>query len=107
MTINLLSGKWRIPILCKIHDGFNRPGNLSKEMPLISKKVLHSELKYLVKNNLITREQIKSAQVPWVEYKLTPFGNKLIEIVSHIENWGQNNAALFQSSGYTDKEISS
>ena len=94
-TINLLAGKWCIIILMKIRNAPVRPATLMKEIPSLSRKVLHSEINDLVKKKLIYKEQIKKSKIPWVEYKLTPLGEKLSEAIILLENWGTNNTSLF------------
>lgn len=102
-TVSLLAGKWRILILCSIHKGLVRPGELIKEIPQLSKKVLHSEIKSLTKYNLIYRVQKETVTTPWVEYHLTPLGLNLFQVIEQLSDWGTVNAALLPSPGYTDK----
>lgn len=101
-TVNLLAGKWRMIILLKIKNGTARPASLMKEIPSLSRKVLHSEINDLLKQNLIYKEQIKKSRIPWVEYRLTPQGEKLFEAIILLEEWGVNNIPFFENSPSTN-----
>lgn len=54
-TVRLLQGKWKMPILCSIRKGPVRLGQLTRELPTASKKVLTENLRELERAGLIVR----------------------------------------------------
>ncbi len=67
----MLQGKWRVHILCAMHGGPVRLGQLSRLLPEASKKVLMTELKQLVSSGLVERRDLSdSGVVRHVEYNL-------------------------------------
>ena len=88
--LEVISGKWKICILWKLTKKTYRFGELKKEMPEISIKMLSQQLKELQLGNFIHRKDFKTIP-PKVEYSLTNFGKTLDHIILEISTWGHVN----------------
>lgn len=86
-VLEVLQGKWRIPIIIALTFGKKRFGEIQKDIVDISPKMLSQELKSLEQNKIILREVYDSMPVT-VEYSLTPLGNSIKKLLSEILNWG-------------------
>ena len=63
----LVQGKWRIPILCALQDGPVRLGQLARNMPHASKKVIAQNLKELENEGVLIRTDLSETRLH-VEY---------------------------------------
>lgn len=86
-ALDVINGKWKLPILMAISGGAIRFGKISKEIPGITDKMLSKELKDLEANLLIERVVIPSFP-PTVEYSLTRHGHTLDKVISELSIWG-------------------
>lgn len=86
-TLEVIQGKWRIPIIIALTFGEKRFGELQKEIVDISPKMLSQELKALEENKIITRTLYDSMPVT-VEYALTPLGASMKKMLDEILDWG-------------------
>lgn len=87
-AIKLLSGKWRLPILRKIHYfEVIRYNELKREVSGITNTLLSQCLKELEDAHIILRKQYE--EIPMrVEYELTLEGKDLMERLDQIYEWG-------------------
>lgn len=89
-TLDVISGKWKIPIICILRlKGKLCFNDLVREIDGISAKVLTKVLRELEINDLIIRTQLNTKPVT-VEYRLTPYGNTLEKVIFEILDWGLN-----------------
>lgn len=86
-TMEVLSGRWKMPILLSLIMGTKRFKQISKDVVGISDKVLSKELKDLELNQLIKRE-VYDTFPPTVEYSITPHGNSLQKLILELGTWG-------------------
>ncbi|MDO5409810.1 MAG: helix-turn-helix domain-containing protein [Lachnospiraceae bacterium] len=85
--LNVLSGKWKSRILCFLAiNGSVRFSEIQKEMVSISDSVLSSELKKLIRDELVKRVQFDEIP-PHVEYSLTEKGESVIPVLQSICRW--------------------
>lgn len=87
--MEVIQGKWRIPIVISLTYGSKRFGEIHRDIPDISPKMLSQELKALEENKLITRTLYDSMPVA-VEYALTPLGMSLKDLLNELRNWGKH-----------------
>src|SRR5215469_5867984 len=87
-AIELLSDKWRIPILHILSPGPLRSGELQKAIAEISPKVLTQTLRRMERDGLISRT-IYPIVPPKVEYQLTPMGRSLLEPLRQLCLWAK------------------
>lgn len=86
-ALDILSGKWKLPVIVSLSFGSKRFKQLSKEIPGINDKVLTSELKELEANQLITRT-VHATFPPTVEYEITAHGLELERVIMELKEWG-------------------
>src|SRR5690242_4934612 len=86
-TLEVIQGKWRIPIIISLTHGNKRFGEIQREISDISPKMLSQELKALEVNKIITRTLYDSMPVT-VEYALTPLGLSMRKMLDELMNWG-------------------
>lgn len=86
-TLDLVGGKWKLPIT---HALTNRPmrfKELQREIGGVTARMLSKELKELEINELVKREVFATAPVT-VEYSLTEYGRSLKPVVVALYKWG-------------------
>ena len=88
-ALEVLNGKWKLPILIALSFGTRRFKQISKEVNGITDKVLSKELKDLEANQLIKRE-VYDTFPPTVEYSITPHGKSLENVIDELRNWGMS-----------------
>ena len=86
-TLSLMGKRWKPAILWKLSQGVNRFGQLKREIPPISEKMLTQHLRELEKDQLITRTTFPEVP-PRVEYELTELGKTLEPILHQLDSWG-------------------
>jgi DNA-binding HxlR family transcriptional regulator len=86
-SMYVLSGKWKIIILTVLRFGDKRFGEIKKEIPKITERMLSKELRELEANQLVKRTVFDSVPVV-IEYSLTPYGYSLDKILVEMRTWG-------------------
>ena len=86
-ALEVLSGKWKLPIIISLMFGNKRFSQIAKEVPGITDKTLSKELKHLEANELIKRE-VHDTFPPTVEYSITPHGLSLEKVLQELHFWG-------------------
>lgn len=82
-----IGGAWKMPILWRLKDHVFRYGELKKDIPHISDKMLTKQLRELEKDGFIHRE-VFSVIPPKTEYTITEKGRSLIPLIEHIRQMG-------------------
>ncbi|TWF35766.1 HxlR family transcriptional regulator [Chitinophaga polysaccharea] len=90
-----IGGTWKMPILWRLHLRVMRYGELKKDIPHITDKMLSSQLRELEEIGLITRI-VYAAVPPKVEYQLTEKGSQAIPVIEIIMKYG---VAMMQEAG--------
>ena len=89
-TLELLSGKWKIQIIATlIIHGKMRFMELKRAVSGIGAKKLSQDLVLLEINQLITRTVMNTKPIT-VEYKITPYGSTMEQLINEITEWGIN-----------------
>ena len=88
-TLDILNGKWKIPIIISLTFGNKRFGQISKDLNGITDKMLSKELKDLEINQLIKRTVYDSFP-PVVEYSITEHGSTLEKVIAELRIWGMS-----------------
>ncbi|MBD2756503.1 winged helix-turn-helix transcriptional regulator [Spirosoma validum] len=86
-ALDILSGKWKLPIIIALSFGAKRFGQIAKEIPNITDKMLSKELRELEMNDLIKRTVHDSYPVV-IEYSMTPYGHSLEKVIEELRKWG-------------------
>ncbi|HWP02836.1 MAG TPA: helix-turn-helix domain-containing protein [Gemmatimonadaceae bacterium] len=85
MVENVLGCKWSLKLLQLVGDGVHRPSALLRATPGLSAKVMNERLRKMLRYGILDRE-VKGDKPPIeVEYRLTPFGERFLEIVRAVE----------------------
>jgi DNA-binding HxlR family transcriptional regulator len=92
-TLNLIGGRWKIPIIFHLFEGVKRFSDLHTALSGVSHKMLTQQLREMERDGLIDRKVY--AQVPpKVEYALTELGKSLKPVVDSMCLWGINHGAV-------------
>ena len=90
-VLEWFSDKWNLAVLIKISQGAPiRFGELFRQIPDISEKMLSSTLHTLETDGLIDRHVFPEVP-PHVEYSLTERGASLMEVLDRLCLWGEAN----------------
>lgn len=89
VAMDLIGGKWKIPILWTIHgEGSLRYNQMKRNLVGITNTMLAKSLKELEAGQLVERTQFNEIP-PRVEYKLTQKSIDLMEIIQNLSQWSQ------------------
>lgn len=87
-TLNIIGGKWSIPILRELFNGPCRTHQLLAALPGLSTKTLMVRLRDLENHGLVKRQVF--AEVPLhVEYSITHKGRQIQPVLSALYQVGQ------------------
>jgi len=86
-AIDVIGGKWTIIILYHLRGKTLRFGELKREIPKITQKMLTHQLRDLEANKLVTR-RVYAEVPPRVEYTPTDLANKLDPALDLLCDWG-------------------
>ncbi len=86
-ALDILSGKWKIPIIGALFFGTKRFSEISRNVPGITDRMLSKELRNLEVNHLVKRTVHDTFPVT-VEYSITEYGKTLKEVMESLRNWG-------------------
>ena len=86
-ALDVLNGKWKLPIIVALTFGEKRFGEISKEVQGITDRMLSKELRDLEINGLVKRT-VEDAYPVKVTYALTPHSKSLNEVIESLKKWG-------------------
>jgi DNA-binding HxlR family transcriptional regulator len=86
-TLNVISGKWKLPIIGSLLFGKKRFKEMEKSIPKITPRMLSKELKELEINGIVSRTVYNTIPLT-VEYELTDAGKKVEKLINVIVEWG-------------------
>jgi DNA-binding HxlR family transcriptional regulator len=86
-ALDVLNGKWKLPIIVALTFGEKRFGEISKEVHGITDRVLSKELQDLCMNGLVKRTVEDTFPVK-VTYALTPHSISLGKVIESLRDWG-------------------
>lgn len=84
----MLGGAWTPNVVWYLSGGARRFGELRRDIPRISAKVLAARLRVLEEKGVVEREVMPTSP-PSVEYRLTDLGEELIPVIDAIVKVGQ------------------
>jgi DNA-binding HxlR family transcriptional regulator len=104
LFMEVITGKWKINLIWCIYKGIKRPGELHRQIPKASRRLLDTQLKQLVAQGIIAKTIFEQKPLK-VEYELTAFGETLIPVIEVTAQWGETHRQilepLFQSTTTT------
>lgn len=86
-SLNIIGGRWKPAILCRLAYGSMRYGELKKSIEGISERMLVAQLKELEKARIIDRLAYPEVP-PRVEYRLTALGETMKPMLKAMSDWG-------------------
>ncbi|MDF7813882.1 helix-turn-helix domain-containing protein [Hymenobacter sp. YC55] len=86
-AVQLMGGRWKLLLLMRLEPGRQRFGELKKNIPNITERMLTLQLRELEADGLVTRHVFAEVP-PRVEYELTPIGRELVPICGTLHAWG-------------------
>ena len=92
-ALNLLGGKWRLPIIWNLLEGGLRYNQLKRQLQGITNIMLTRSLQDLEECGLVKRVQYSEIP-PHVEYYLTEHAKKLIPAMEIFQEWGEEQMLL-------------
>lgn len=97
-TLNVISGKWKLPIIGSLLCGKKRFTEIQRNIPKITPRMLSKELKELELNGMIVRKVYDSIPVS-VEYELSESGKSITEVLDKMIEWGiEHRMSVFSKS---------
>ncbi|WP_265129506.1 winged helix-turn-helix transcriptional regulator [Chryseobacterium oranimense] len=88
VAVNTISGKWKIPIVWQINEGKKRPSEFLRGIAKVDRRVLNQQLNEMVKDGILVKQSFNELP-PRVEYTLTELGEKLVEVLWQLNDWGK------------------
>ncbi|MCB2410817.1 winged helix-turn-helix transcriptional regulator [Hymenobacter lucidus] len=98
-ALDLLGGKWKLPIIVGLTSGPRRFKQLQREVAGITAKMLSKELKELEMNGLLTRQVQADAAPVAVTYTLASYGDSLFPVIEALRDWGQQHRTRIMHPG--------
>ena len=86
-AMDRIGGTWKMPILWRLRDRVMRYGELKKDIPRITHKMLTTQLRALEQEGFIVRT-VYPVVPPKVEYALSERGRCALEIIEIIRSYG-------------------
>lgn len=87
LVMEQIGGTWKAPILWRLRDATMRYGELRKDIPHISDKMLTTQLRELESDGYIDRK-VYPVVPPRTEYSLTEQGRDILTLITAIRNYG-------------------
>jgi DNA-binding HxlR family transcriptional regulator len=87
LTLDVLGGKWKMPILWRLKDRVWRYGELKRSLGRVTHKMLAQQLRELERDGMLTRT-VHASVPPRVEYALTETGRGAIGVIDALRQWG-------------------
>jgi DNA-binding HxlR family transcriptional regulator len=86
-TLNVVSGKWKMPILASLLYGKKRFKDIMENVGKITPRMLSKELKELELNGVVQRKVYASTPIR-IEYELSASGAKILKVLDAMIEWG-------------------
>jgi DNA-binding HxlR family transcriptional regulator len=89
LCLEVIGGKWKGAILRHLVDGTKRFGELRRLMPMVTQRMLTTQLRELEDDGVIVRTVYPQVP-PKVEYALSESGKTLAPIIALMQRWGDD-----------------
>ena len=86
-TLSVIGGRWKPVILCNLLVKRQRFGELCRNMPNATQRMVTLQLRELEADGVIKRHVFAEVP-PRVEYELTEFGRSLQPVLEVMREWG-------------------
>lgn len=88
-VMQVLSGRWPTLLIYYLQQGAKRFGDLRRDNPTISHKMLTLELRKLEDAGIVRRTEFGGYPLR-VEYELTPAGESLVPLIDALGVWWES-----------------
>jgi DNA-binding HxlR family transcriptional regulator len=95
LSLDVIGGKWKMPIIWRLRDGSKRYGELRKSLPKVTHKMLTQQLRELEQDEILNRKVFPEVP-PKVEYSLTLLGESVIPVIDMLREWGDEYRKVFE-----------
>lgn len=92
-AINVISGKWKLAIVCALLMQPRRFNDIQRLIKGISPRMLSRELKELEINGVVTKVDALESQQEITLYSLTESGKQLNHVIVPMVQWGRRHRA--------------
>ncbi len=96
-AIAVIEGRWKPMIYQRLLTRPHGFGELRRAMPRVTTKVLRQQLREMMADDLIARDELTPRQLG-VRYRLTPHGRSLLRVFNELWRWGTRHLARPQTS---------
>ena len=93
-ALTAMGSKWKLIIIYWLAEQPRHFAGLRQLMPSISQKVLTEQLRELIAEEIVHREETGPVPAP-VVYSLTDYGRSLTPIVETVRDWGRGHIERF------------
>ena len=94
LSLYIIGGKWKMPIIWRLKDGSKRYGELRRSLSKVTHKMLTQQLRELEQDEIIMRK-VYAEVPPKVEYSLTLLGESIIPVIDLLREWGEQYRNVF------------
>ena len=95
-VLNRLSDRWTVLVMSQLRTGVQRFGEIRREIPDISPRMLSQTLRNLEQDGLVTRMAYPTIP-PRVDYHLTEMGQSFLAVVDVMLVWAKANQPAIHS----------
>ncbi|WP_040586416.1 winged helix-turn-helix transcriptional regulator [Sciscionella marina] len=92
VAVDAIGGKWAVVILARLKQGACRYGELRRQVPGITEKMLTERLRELERNGLVVRTAGREGAVTTMSYRLTEEAEELAPALQALYDWGERRA---------------
>lgn len=96
-VMNVLTGKWKLPIIACLIFGKKRFKDIQREIPKITPRMLSKELRELELNGIVKRTVNETIPVV-IEYEFTESGKTIKTVLDSMVEWGLQHRKMAFSS---------
>ncbi|MEO9805172.1 MAG: helix-turn-helix domain-containing protein [Reichenbachiella sp.] len=87
-TLNIISGKWKLALLCELNRRNARLSDFERKNPEASKRALTQQLGELVRDGIVHKKDFE-VYPKKVEYSLTELGKELMPVIAKLGEFGE------------------
>jgi DNA-binding HxlR family transcriptional regulator len=91
-AIAVIEGRWKPMIFQRLSERPHGFGELRREMPRVTTKVLREQLRQMIADDLVVCERLTPTQLG-VRYTVTPYGRSLGPVFEALWRWGRRHLA--------------
>lgn len=102
--VDVIGGKWKLPILSLLFQGTKRYGELRHQLPGVTERMLTMQLRELEQSGIVLRK-VYAEVPPKVEYSLTELGLSLKPVLQIMLSWSETYLCMIEQKAAWWEEI--